>query len=113
MVQRFRLSSQQLGFSLDQPFWHALLTGTIEAKSLVDLTEDQNKRLSEWIGSLFVSNGLGDEVLASCPPQEFYMLAPTLFQQTIMACKLSTLSTEHLKNGLECECKWGCFGMDE
>ncbi|KAL9081636.1 MAG: hypothetical protein Q9159_007175 [Coniocarpon cinnabarinum] len=98
---RFKLSPTELGFPMDVPLWYPLLHGKVSAMPVSALDEDQNKRLSGWIGGLFESNILGEDILASCPPQEFYMLLPTILQQTIMACRLDALERSHLHNGLE------------
>ena len=100
---RFKLTATELGFPIDSIFWQLLFQGNVGAMPINTLNEEQNKRLAGWISSLFESNSLGDEVLSSCPPQEFYLLAPTIFQQTIMACRLGALEAAHLKSGLECE----------
>ena len=101
MAYRFRLLPGELGFTANDEFWQLLLQGNIAAKPISKLSEDQNKRLSGWIGGLFESNGLGDDVLSTCPPQEFFALVPTIFQQSIMACRLGALEAAYLKNGLE------------
>ncbi|KAL9050007.1 MAG: hypothetical protein Q9162_006889 [Coniocarpon cinnabarinum] len=98
---RFKLSPTELGLPMDVPLWYPLLHGKVSAMPISALDEDQNKRLSGWIGGLFESNILGEDILASCPPQEFYMLLPTILQQTIMACRLDALERSHLHNGLE------------
>jgi hypothetical protein len=41
--------------------------------------------------------------MSSCPPQDFYLLIPTLFKQIVVAYSTGTLAEESLKSGLECE----------
>ena len=101
MSSRFNLSAEELGFPTEISFWCDLLNDDVPAMLLKDLGEERDQRLSGWIKGLFITHGLGDELLSSCSPQEFYTLAPTLFQQTLIACKASILDEEHLKNGLE------------
>lgn len=67
------------------------------------LTEEQSRHLGSWIKGLFDPDGLTEEVYASCRPQQFYMLAPTIFSQTVLACSVGVLGIDVIKNGLECE----------
>lgn len=67
-----------------------------------ELSEDQSKHLSGWLRGLFDSEGMSDETMASCRPQEFYLLVPTLFSQTVQACSADVLGLDTVKNGLEC-----------
>jgi len=39
--------------------------------------------------------------MSSCPPQDFYLLVPTLFHHIVLACSTNNLSEEGLKGGLE------------
>jgi len=67
-----------------------------------ELSEDQSKHLSGWLRGLFDSESMSDETMSSCRPQEFYLLVPTLFSQTVQACSADVLGFEAVKNGLEC-----------
>jgi len=64
----------------------------------------EHGQIDRWLDALFVSkNGLGDDLLSSCPPQEFYMLMPNLLHAIVIGfSKLDSLDS--LKDGLECEC---------
>ncbi|KAK8041323.1 Mediator of RNA polymerase II transcription subunit 5 [Apiospora phragmitis] len=68
-----------------------------------DLSEQQQEHLRGWIQGLFdnESGGLGDELMSSCPPQDFYLLVSTLFYQTVLALSTDRLSEESLKSGVE------------
>jgi mediator of RNA polymerase II transcription subunit 5 len=70
-----------------------------------ELNEEQQKQLASWIKGLFDTDGIGitDEVTSSCRPQQFYMLVPTLFSQTVYACTEGILGMEAVKGGLECK----------
>lgn len=70
-----------------------------------ELTEEQGKHLGTWLKGLYDSDkeGLSNEVFASCRPQEFYLIVPTLFRQTVVACSTGVLSFETVKGGLECK----------
>ena len=74
------------------------------------LTSDQSKQLGKWIKGLYATddkgdtNGISDETMAGCPPQAFYRLAPTLFEQSVQALKAGALDPKTLNGGLEREC---------
>lgn len=68
-----------------------------------ELTEDQNKYLAGWLRGLYDPEGISDELLSSCRPQDFYLLVPTIFSQTIFACSADVLPLDTVKAGLECK----------
>jgi mediator of RNA polymerase II transcription subunit 5 len=65
------------------------------------LTEEQNTHLAQWTKGLFDPDGITEEVMSSCRPQQFYLLVPTLFSQTVFACSTGVLPLDTVKNGLE------------
>jgi mediator of RNA polymerase II transcription subunit 5 len=69
------------------------------------LTDEQNRHLGSWLRGLYDSDkeALGNEVFASCRPQDFYLIVPSLFSQTIMACSGEVLSLDTVVGGLECK----------
>jgi hypothetical protein len=69
-----------------------------------DMTDEQSKHLGSWLKGLYDSGneGLSNDVFASCRPQDFYIIVPTLFHQTVMALSADVLSFESVKGGLEC-----------
>lgn len=71
---------------------------------VADGTDPQSeKRLDEWINALFVADSLSDELTSSCSPHEFFMLVPTILDQSMEACARGRLSVETLKSGLDCK----------
>jgi mediator of RNA polymerase II transcription subunit 5 len=70
-----------------------------------ELTEEQGRHLGGWLRGLYDTDkeALSNEVFASCRPQDFYLIVPTLFSQTVMACSAEVLSLDSVKGGLECE----------
>lgn len=78
------------------------------AKIVNDLSEETKKHLGDWINALYIAEGLSDELTSSCSPQEFYLLVPTLLQQSVNAQKRGRLSDDALKAGLECEFSHPC-----
>jgi hypothetical protein len=66
------------------------------------ITDDTKKHLGEWINALFIAEGLSDEVMSSCSPQDFYRLVPTLLSQSLSACEnRNKLSVSSLMSGFK------------
>ncbi|KAF8858611.1 Med5-domain-containing protein [Acephala macrosclerotiorum] len=101
-THRYGLSTVDLGIrNTADSFLAKFLRQGHLARATEDLTEQENSHLDGWIRGLFDSGGLGDELMSSCPPHDFYMLVPTLFSTIVMACHCKYLSEEALKGGLE------------
>ncbi|KAK6334336.1 mediator complex subunit, variant 2 [Orbilia blumenaviensis] len=62
---------------------------------------DRHAQLGGWIKALYEGEGITDEVMQSCRPQEYYSLVPTLMAQTVEACERGVLDTKTLKEGLD------------
>lgn len=104
-VHRFDLTYFDMGIG-HESFVAQLLERGHRSIPLDELTDEQGRQLGSWLRGLYDSDkeGLSNEVFASCRPQDFYLLAPTFFSQTVMACSAEVLSLDSVKGGLEC--KW-------
>ncbi|KAI1772929.1 Med5-domain-containing protein [Hypoxylon cercidicola] len=102
-VYRYNLSTADLGVHSSDSFVAKLLSVGQLSKPLDELTEQEKSHLGGWIQGLFdtESGGLGDELLSSCPPQDFYLLVPTLFRNIVLAFSTNHLDEESLKTGVE------------
>ncbi|KAI9710194.1 MAG: hypothetical protein M1812_007466 [Candelaria pacifica] len=100
-VHRFELNITDLGLSNDGSFIARLLAKGSVSQRIDDLSEEQNAHLGGWIRGLFEAEGISDELMSSCPPQDFYLLVPMLFSQSVAACDASVLDLDTLKGGLE------------
>ncbi|RDW73519.1 Med5-domain-containing protein [Coleophoma cylindrospora] len=102
-VHRYNLSPNDLGIRNSESFVTKLLNQGHLSKAMENLTDQEQSHLDGWIRGLFdnESGGLGDELMGSCPPQDFYLLVPTLFHHIVIACSTNNLSDEGLKGGLE------------
>lgn len=98
---RYDLKPYELGISSDDSFVLKLLDRGSCSQKLEDLTEKQNKDLGAWIGALFIAEGISEETMSNCSPQEFYLLVTTLFSQSLGACEAGKLEFETLKGGFE------------
>lgn len=110
-VHRYDLSYSDLGVN-QTSFVPQLLERSHMAIPLDQLTEEQNRQLGTWLKGLYDSDkeALGNDVFASCRPQDFYRLVPTLFSQTVMACSTDMLTLDTVKGGLECKLDPFLFG---
>ncbi|KAJ4294602.1 mediator complex subunit [Kalmusia sp. IMI 367209] len=101
-VHRYELTYNDLGIGHESFVAQLLERGHCNIAP-DELTEEQGKHLGGWLRGLFDADkeGLSNDVFASCRPQEFYLIVPTLFSQTVMACSADVLSLDSVKGGLE------------
>ncbi|EDN91276.1 hypothetical protein SS1G_00679 [Sclerotinia sclerotiorum 1980 UF-70] len=103
-THRYNLSTVDLGIKNPaESFVAKLLVQGHLSRAFDPLSQQDQNHLDGWIRGLFEpeGGGLGDELMSSCPPQEFYLLVPTLFHHIVLALSTDTLSEEGLKGGLE------------
>lgn len=102
-IKRYDLTYTDINIG-PETFVARLITKGSQSISPDELTEEQGKHLGNWLKGLFDSGneGLSNDVFSSCRPQDFYLIVPTLFHQTIVALSAGILSFESVKGGLEC-----------
>ena len=100
---RYDLGVSDLGISTHDSFVMKLLDRGATSQKLNELSEKQNMDLGAWIGALFIAEGISEETMSSCSPQEFYLLVATLFDQSLGACESDRMDFDTLKGGLECK----------
>ncbi|KAL4951104.1 mediator complex, subunit Med5 [Aspergillus filifer] len=98
---RYDLRPFDLGVTSGNSFLVKLLERGSSSQKLDELSEKQNKNLEDWIAALFIAEGIFEETMSSCSPQEFYMLVSTLFAQSLGACEAGKLEFDTLKGGFE------------
>ncbi|EEP81932.1 conserved hypothetical protein [Uncinocarpus reesii 1704] len=98
---KYDLTPLDLGIDSPDSFVLRLLETGAASQRLDDLTEKQKQNLGAWIAALFVAEGISDESMSSCSPQEFYLLVATLFSQSLLACEAGKIEFETLKGGFE------------
>jgi mediator of RNA polymerase II transcription subunit 5 len=91
-----------MGITNNQSFVLKLLDRGSSNLKLDDLSGKQHQNLGAWISALFIAEGISEETMSSCSPQEFYLLVSTLFSQTVGACEVGKLEFDTLKGGFEC-----------
>ncbi|KAH7389637.1 mediator complex, subunit Med5 [Phaeosphaeria sp. MPI-PUGE-AT-0046c] len=101
-VYRYDLTYDDIGIGSDS-FVARLTTNGQQSILPNDLTEEQGKHLGHWLKGLYDSGneGLSNDVFASCSPRDFYIIVPTLFQQTVVALSAGILSVDSVKGGIE------------
>ncbi|KAJ5745445.1 hypothetical protein N7520_010627 [Penicillium odoratum] len=98
---RYDLSPSDLGISSSSSFLLTLLDRGSCSQKLTELSEKQNTDMGAWVAALFIAEGISEETMASCSPQEFYLLVATLFDQSLGACESGKMDFDTLKGGLE------------
>lgn len=100
---RYNLTAVDIGIRPPQSFVANLINKGQWNRGLDELSEQERGHLGGWIQGLFdnEAGGLGDELMSSCPPQEFYLLVPTLFHNMVLALSVGYLQEESLKTGME------------
>ncbi|KAK6425366.1 hypothetical protein LTR95_016281, partial [Oleoguttula sp. CCFEE 5521] len=104
---RYDLTAHEAGAFTTDGFVAKVLFGQWQSFTTAELSEQQIAQLSKWIEGLYATDehgettGIGDEVMSHCPPQAFYFLVPTLFEQSVLACKSGQMPVETARGGLE------------
>ncbi|GJC88183.1 mediator of RNA polymerase II transcription subunit 5 [Colletotrichum liriopes] len=100
---RYGLSASDMGVASSDSFVARLLGQGHQSRPFDELSDQEKGHLNGWIHGLFDSEagGLGDELMSSCPPQDFYLLVSTLFQNIVLAFSTGHLAEESLRGGIE------------
>lgn len=102
---RYKLSPLDIGIQSADSHVAKIITRSHVARPLDELSEQESGHVTGWINGLFdnETGGLGDDLMSSCPPHEFYLLVATIFQSIITAYTYGYINDEGLKGGVECE----------
>lgn len=103
-VYRYDLTYHDIGIG-PSTFMARMITKGHHSILPDDMTAAQDKHLGNWLKGLFDTGneGLSNDVFASCRPQDFYVIAPTLFHQIVMALSHGIFSFDTVRGGLECK----------
>ncbi len=104
---RYNLTPMDMGIhSADTNIGKIILRAHI-TRPIDELSEQENGHINGWIKGLFdnETGGLGDDLMSSCPPHEFYLLIAPIFQSIVTAYSYGYLNDESLKGGIECKMK--------
>lgn len=113
-TNRYDLSPSDIGLYSPKSSVRRIISQAHVNRNKSQLTEQEDKHLNGWILGLFDSDGggLGDELMSSCPPQDFYMLVAPLFYNIVAGYSHGYLTDESLKSGVECRCTIFRHDMD-
>ena len=101
--QHFDLPDSELGVSYTDSFILRYIRRGCISRDPSELSEREKMLLGGWIKGLFETEGISDELMSTCSPQDFYLLVATLFDQSLKACEAGVLGLETLKGGFECK----------
>jgi mediator of RNA polymerase II transcription subunit 5 len=99
---RFKLGPHDIGVPPSSFVSQYLSKGHV-GRRLDDLSEADKKNLNSWITGLFNPDGITDEVLAQCRPQDMYLLVPTITSQAVTSVTQQVLDINTVKQGLDCK----------
>lgn len=105
-ANRYNLSTADIGLYSPKSSVRKILNTAHLNRDMSALSEQENQHLGGWIQGLFDTEGggLGDDLMSSCPPQEFYLLVAPLFYNIVVGYSQGFISDESLKSGVECRC---------
>ena len=98
----FTLQESDLGIGTSDSFLRTYFQNARTSRRPSELTETERQTLGGWIKGLFETNAISDELMSTCTPREFYLLIPTLFDQSLKAFQTGLLALDTVKSGLEC-----------
>ncbi|RDA90567.1 hypothetical protein CP533_2591 [Ophiocordyceps camponoti-saundersi (nom. inval.)] len=100
---RYNLRAADIGIVSSDSCVAKILDRAHISRPLDELTEQEKTHVNGWIHGLFGSEtgGLGDDLMSSCPPQDFYLVVASLFQYIVSAYTHGYLNVESLKSGIE------------
>lgn len=103
-ANRYNLSTADIGLYSSKSSVRKILNTAHLNRDMSALSEQEKQHLGGWIQGLFDTEGggLGDDLMSSCPPQEFYLLVAPLFYNIVLGYNQGFISDEALKSGVEC-----------
>jgi len=107
IMHQYDVDVAEVGLSEPDTFISRLAKYSATSRPLSDLSAEQGAQLGKWLEGLYTTDehgetsGISDDVMRQCPPQDFYLLVPTLFEQSVAACRSGSLQMGTLKGGLE------------
>ncbi|KAF2720785.1 Med5-domain-containing protein [Polychaeton citri CBS 116435] len=107
VINRYNLRKEDIGILDNENFILTMMRDQSTSSALESMPDVQKERLAKWIEGLYATDeqdetsGINDEVMSQCPPQAFYQLVPTLFEQSVIARKSNAVPVATLLGGLE------------
>ncbi len=98
---RFGMCPDELGVEGSDSFVLKYFKYGCVSRPIDDLSDHESQLLGGWIKGLFETEGISDELMSMCKPQEFHLLVSTLFEQSLKACQANVLALETLRGAFE------------
>lgn len=98
---RFKLQPEEVGIDSPNSFLINYFRHASVSRPIDDLSEHESQLLGSWIRGLFETEGISDELMSTCKPEEFHLLVATLFDQSLKACQANVLVLDTLRGGFE------------
>lgn len=98
---RFDLSPDAVAAFSIKGFVAEIMRNSAQALRHEDLDKTQQSHLSEWLKALYETEGISDELMSSCSPQDFYRIVGTLYRVSLHACRVGAITQEKLHSALE------------
>nr|CEG04968.1 unnamed protein product [Fusarium clavum] len=100
---RYNLNAVDIGITTPDSWVAKIIARGHIGRQGDELTSREEEHINGWVHGLFdtEAGGLGDELMSSCPPQEFYLVVAPLFQSIVVAYTYGYLNDESLKGGIE------------
>lgn len=102
VVHRYSIEAKDLSFDTKTSFVIWTLEHGSRSASTEQLSSNQIDMLTEWTKALLGNEAIPDELLSRCEPQDFYNVAPIIFQQIGVAYSTGILTRQKVQNGFEC-----------
>lgn len=104
-TNRYNLKPSDIGLYGPKSSVRRIISQAHIRRDKAQLSEQEDKHLDGWILGLFdpEGSGLNDELMSSCPPQEFYLLVAPLFYNIVVGYSHGYISDDNLKSGVECK----------
>ena len=99
---RFTLQESDLGVAFPDSFLRSYFREGRTPRRPGELSDSERQMLGSWVKGLFEADGISDELMSNCPPKDFYLLIPTLFDQSLKAFQNGLLPLDTVKSGFEC-----------
>ncbi|KAG9255248.1 mediator of RNA polymerase II transcription subunit 5 [Emericellopsis atlantica] len=102
-VYRYGLEPSDLGLYSPGSAVRKIITQSHVGRPDAQLSAREKEHVNGWLLGLFdtEAGGLGDDLMSSCPPQDFYCLAASLFQSIVVGYAHGYITDEALKSGVE------------
>lgn len=109
-THRYNLKPSDLGLYSPTSSVRRIITQAHINRDREQLSEQEDKHLNGWVMGLFDNEGggLDDDLMSSCPPQDFYLIVAPLFYNIVVGYSHGYINDESLKGGVECKFIFKC-----